>query len=70
MAADPLFDLHDRRVVVTGAARGIGLAIATTMLERGASVELWDLPTPALAESERGARRALPPGASSRAGST
>jgi len=50
---DPLFDLHDRRVVVTGAARGIGHAIATTMLDRGARVEIWDLPTDQLAESAR-----------------
>ena len=40
---DPLFDLRDRRVVVTGGARGIGLALATAMLERGALVEIWDV---------------------------
>jgi NAD(P)-dependent dehydrogenase (short-subunit alcohol dehydrogenase family) len=50
---DPLFDLRSRRIVVTGGARGIGLAIATAMLERGASVEVWDLPTDQLATSER-----------------
>jgi len=50
---DPLFDLRDRHIVVTGAARGIGLAIATAMLERGARVEIWDLPTDRLDESER-----------------
>jgi 2-deoxy-D-gluconate 3-dehydrogenase len=38
---------------VTGAARGIGRAIATAMLERGAAVELWDLPNEQLAQSER-----------------
>ncbi|HEV8440427.1 MAG TPA: SDR family oxidoreductase [Methylomirabilota bacterium] len=39
--------------MVTGAARGIGLAVATAMLDRGSAVEVWDLPTEQLAQSER-----------------
>lgn len=35
-------DLHHRHAVVTGAAQGIGLAIATRFLACGASVSLWD----------------------------
>jgi NAD(P)-dependent dehydrogenase (short-subunit alcohol dehydrogenase family) len=50
---DPLFDLQGRRLVVTGAARGIGFAVATAMLERGAHVEIWDLPSDQLKASER-----------------
>ena len=36
-------DLEGRRAVVTGGARGIGLATAERMLESGASVVLWDV---------------------------
>ena len=35
-------DLKGRHAIVTGAAQGIGLAIATRLLESGASVSLWD----------------------------
>ena len=36
-------DLTGRRAVVTGGARGIGLATAERMIESGASVILWDV---------------------------
>ncbi|ORE92071.1 SDR family NAD(P)-dependent oxidoreductase [Aurantimonas sp. 22II-16-19i] len=36
-------DLEGRRAVITGGARGIGLATAERMLESGASVVLWDV---------------------------
>src|SRR2546425_1135223 len=38
----PTLDLHQRRAVVTGAAKGIGRAIATRLLTAGAAVCLWD----------------------------
>jgi NAD(P)-dependent dehydrogenase (short-subunit alcohol dehydrogenase family) len=59
-ASDPLFDLHSYRMVVTGAARGIGLAVATAMLERDATVEIWDLPTDQLTQTERDLRERFP----------
>jgi 3-oxoacyl-[acyl-carrier protein] reductase len=35
-------DLNKRHAVVTGGAQGIGFAIATRLLQSGASVSLWD----------------------------
>lgn len=36
-------DLAGRKAVVTGAARGIGLAVAERLIKSGAEVSLWDL---------------------------
>jgi 3-oxoacyl-[acyl-carrier protein] reductase len=41
-------DLSGKRAIVTGGARGIGLAIATRLLASGAVVTLWDRDAPAL----------------------
>ena len=38
-----LLDLHQRVAVVTGAARGIGYAVARRALQSGAIVSLWDV---------------------------
>jgi 3-oxoacyl-[acyl-carrier protein] reductase len=45
-------DLAGRTAVVTGGARGIGLAIAERLLQSGAAVSLWDLDAQALSEAE------------------
>lgn len=37
------YELRDRHAIVTGAARGIGRAIAELLLANGASVTVWDL---------------------------
>ena len=44
-------DLHQRNAIVTGGARGIGLAIARRLLESGAAVSLWDVDPAALAQA-------------------
>ena len=41
-------DLEGRKAVVTGGARGIGLATAERMLQSGAEVCLWDMDPAAL----------------------
>lgn len=43
MQLPSLFDLSGRRVLVTGAASGLGLAISEVMLEAGAQVLMTDL---------------------------
>lgn len=45
-------DLTHRVAIVTGGARGIGLAIARRLLESGASVSLWDVDAAALAQAQ------------------
>ena len=45
-------DLSDRKAVVTGGARGIGLAIATRLMQSGADVSLWDVDTEAAAQAK------------------
>lgn len=47
--------LHDQTVAITGAAKGIGLAIAEAFLEAGAKVLAIDLDASALAEFQAGA---------------
>jgi 3-oxoacyl-[acyl-carrier protein] reductase len=44
-------DLNQRAAIVTGGARGIGLAIARRLLASGASVSLWDVDAAALARA-------------------
>jgi NAD(P)-dependent dehydrogenase (short-subunit alcohol dehydrogenase family) len=45
-------DLTHRAAIVTGGARGIGLAIARRLLASGASVSLWDVDAAALAQAQ------------------
>ena len=43
-----IIDLKNRTAIVTGGARGIGLAIAKRMVESGAAVVVWDIDADAL----------------------
>jgi NAD(P)-dependent dehydrogenase (short-subunit alcohol dehydrogenase family) len=45
-------DLKSRIAIVTGSARGIGLAIARRLLASGANVALWDIDATAVAQAE------------------
>jgi 2-dehydro-3-deoxy-L-rhamnonate dehydrogenase (NAD+) len=45
-------DLKGRVAVITGGARGIGYAVATRMLQSGASVVLWDVTADRLKTSQ------------------
>jgi NAD(P)-dependent dehydrogenase (short-subunit alcohol dehydrogenase family) len=51
--------LSGKRALVTGAARGIGLAVAARLLEEGARVALLDRDEPALIEAVAGLGAAL-----------
>ncbi len=46
-------DLANKTAIVTGAARGIGYAIAERLLQSGAAVSIWDMDVAAMAEAER-----------------
>ena len=49
-------DLIARKAVVTGSARGIGLAIVDRLLDSGASCSLWDRDTTALESAAKSLR--------------
>ncbi|HTU01008.1 MAG TPA: SDR family NAD(P)-dependent oxidoreductase, partial [Candidatus Sulfotelmatobacter sp.] len=55
--APTLFDLSGKTSLVTGAARGLGLAIARALGRAGARLVLNDLDAPALADAISGLRR-------------
>ena len=46
-------DLAGRVGIVTGAARGIGYAIAERLLQSGSAVSIWDVDREALAQAEK-----------------
>jgi 2-dehydro-3-deoxy-L-rhamnonate dehydrogenase (NAD+) len=46
-----VYDLNDRVAIVTGAAQGIGLAVATRILASGGKVAIWDRDTDLLGKT-------------------
>src|SRR5512147_425790 len=60
MTASNLFDVNDHAVIVTGAASGLGLAMAEGMAEHGARVVMADVAPESLArEAKRLSERQL-----------
>jgi 2-dehydro-3-deoxy-L-rhamnonate dehydrogenase (NAD+) len=55
-AANGFLRLDGRSAIVTGGARGIGLAISQRLAEAGASVSIWDLDAVAATEAVDGLR--------------
>ena len=51
-----MFDRAGRTALITGAATGLGRAIAITLARQGAAVIISDLPGGSLDETERGMR--------------
>ena len=56
----PLFDLTGRTALVTGGAKGLGLAMARALAEHGAPIVLADIDDENGQQSGRGARVRLP----------
>ncbi|MCZ0951996.1 MAG: SDR family NAD(P)-dependent oxidoreductase [Rhodospirillaceae bacterium] len=50
-------DLHNRAAVVTGAARGLGFAVASRLRQSGANIIAWDLPNSGLDEAVESLRQ-------------
>jgi 3-oxoacyl-[acyl-carrier protein] reductase len=46
------FDFHNKNVIVTGGARGIGLQLTRQFLEAGATVSVWEYSTDSIAAAK------------------
>lgn len=58
--SDPLFDIHDHVIVVTGAASGLGEAVARFLAGRGARIALLDRDAEALERTAASLPGSLP----------